>query len=60
MKKFTEFKNKIVLVTGGSKGIGRAICIKFAESGAHFFLLIEKKISVTRVLSIKIFYLAVE
>ena len=43
MEKFNEFKNKIVLVTGGSKGIGRAICIKFAESGAHVFFTYRKK-----------------
>ena len=29
-----EVKNKIVLVTGGANGIGRALCEKFAEEGA--------------------------
>jgi len=33
-----KLKNKIALVTGGSRGIGRATAIKFAEEGADIVL----------------------
>ena len=29
-----EFDNKIVVVTGGAKGIGKCICRQFKEQGA--------------------------
>jgi 3-oxoacyl-[acyl-carrier protein] reductase len=33
-----QLKNKIALVTGGSRGIGRAICMKLAQMGAEVFI----------------------
>ena len=29
-----RFKNKVVVVTGASRGIGQAICVAFAKEGA--------------------------
>ena len=29
-----KFKNKVVVVTGASRGIGQAICVAFAKEGA--------------------------
>ena len=33
-----DFKDKVVVVTGGSQGIGRAICMGFAKAGAKVFI----------------------
>ena len=38
-------KKKCVLVTGASRGIGRAIALKFAQSGYHVFLNCSRSVS---------------
>ena len=35
MHKQKRFENKVVIVSGGSRGIGRAICELFASHGAR-------------------------
>lgn len=35
MQKYTDFTDKVVLVTGASRGLGRAMALGFAECGAN-------------------------
>ena len=34
-----RFKEKVVVVTGASRGIGRGIALKFAQEGAHLVVI---------------------
>jgi len=38
----TEFKNSWVIVTGGDRGIGRAISCQFASYGANVIVIYKK------------------
>lgn len=35
MSRYTDFSSKVVLITGGSRGLGRAMALGFAEQGAN-------------------------
>ena len=38
-----EFKNKVVLITGASSGIGKQTAIEFAKLGANIVLVARRK-----------------
>ena len=38
-----DFKNKVVVITGASSGIGEATAIKFAKKGANVILVARRK-----------------
>ena len=38
-----DFKNKVVVITGASSGIGEAAALKFAKKGANVVLVAPRK-----------------
>ena len=44
-------KNKVVLVTGSSRGIGRAIGLEFAREGARVVITGRRKVDVAKTVS---------
>ena len=45
----TEVKNKVALVTGAGKGLGKACAIALAEAGANLIILSRTKADLVKV-----------
>ena len=43
MENLYRFENKVVLITGASRGIGRGVALRFAREGAHLVLNANEK-----------------
>ena len=37
-----ELKDKIIVVTGAASGIGRAMCIRYADEGARAVICVDR------------------
>ena len=44
-----DLKNQVVVITGASKGLGKAIALKFAKEGAHLALCARNEASLAKV-----------
>ncbi len=55
-----DIKNKVVVVTGGASGIGRALCAMFAQQGARGVVVADRQIEQAQIVAREVGGFAVE